>query len=95
MTVKQRHRFTVAYNPETTELLTGLEKLTGFSPAQVTQKIALSHVGELWDYLKWLQRLPKDDSMKSKFGPLLLHSIGAGSLTEAIKKLDPTFVSTV
>jgi hypothetical protein len=89
MTTKRKPRFMISLDDDSAELLTRLQKFTGLSPAQAIQKLLPSHLPELFDYLTWLEKLPKDGSAKSQLGPFLMHNYGPDTLTQAIKKLDP------
>ena len=85
------HRFTVALDDDSVNLLKALEEFTGFTPAQTIAKLFPSHLHELWAYLTWLQGLPEGPSRVRSIGLSLLASYGPGSLIEDIKRLDPTY----
>lgn len=87
------HRFTVALDDDSVNLLKMLEEFTGFTPAQTISKLFPSHLHELWTYLTWLQELPEGPSRLRSIGCSLLQSYGPGSLIEDIKRLDPTYVT--
>lgn len=91
MVITRSPRLTLSLDLDTMELLTRLQSFTNLSPAQIIQKLLPSHLEELHDYLTWLEQLPKDGSLKSNLGPFLLQSYGPDTLTQGIKKLDPTY----
>ena len=88
---KRRPRLMISLDDDSLELLRRLEAFTGLSPAQTIQKIFPAHVQELWEYLTWLEQLPKTRSVQRDLGPFLLHSYGPDSLIDAIKRIDPTY----
>lgn len=83
----------ISLDDDSAELLTRLQAFTGMSPAQTIQKLFPSHLEELHTYLTWLEQLQNDGSAKSQFGPFLLHNYGPDTLTQAIKRLDPNYVT--
>jgi hypothetical protein len=85
------HRFTIALDDDSNNLLRELEKFTGLSPSQTVAKLFPSHLEELWAYLTWLEQLPNGPSRVRSLGCALLQSYGPSSLVEDIKRLDPTY----
>jgi len=86
-----KQRYMVTLDHDTSELLCRLQQHIKLSPAQIIQKLLPSHQLELWAYLDWLEKLPKDKSLQADLGPFLIHSYGPDSLIDSIKKLDPTY----
>lgn len=93
MATQRKPRFMISLDDDSAELLTRLQAFTGLSPAQTIQKLLPSHLEELHTYLAWLEQLQKDGSTKSQFAPFLLHNYGPDTLIQAIKRLDPTYVT--
>lgn len=87
----QPNRLTVALDEDSMQLLKRLEGITGSSPAQTFGKLWPSHLEDLWNYLSWLEQLPEGPSQRRSLGLNLLQSYGPETLTQGIKRLDPTY----
>ena len=89
---KRPGRLTVSIEKNSLSILRDLEEVTGLSPAQVVQRLAMSHMRELLEYHQWLKSIPaNEDSLRARLGPTLLHAYGCRGLIQAIKDVDPTF----
>lgn len=73
------------------ELLKLVEIETGMSPAKVIGTLWPSHLEDLWVYVGWLQVLETRPSKARYLGRHLLQSYGPETLTEGIKRIDPTY----
>lgn len=89
----QPNRLTVALDENSIELLRALETHTGLSPAQILVKLFPSHLEDLWTYREWLEQLPEGPSARRNLGVNLLQSYGPETLREAIRRIDPAYVT--
>lgn len=86
-------RITLTLSPDEAELFKRLQAFTGLSAAQSIAKLLPSHLNELWEYLTWLEQLPKEASRRRAVGVGLIQNYGPKDLIQSIKELDPTYLT--
>jgi len=86
----KKARVTLSLDDPEMELLTRLGKFTDLPAASIVNRIFVSRLHDLWEYLTWLEQ--QTDSRKKSLGANLLISYGPDpDLVNGIRRIDPDY----